>query len=677
MPTPLRQSPYILFLVLFCQAVLADTELSENSTIKDLLKYDLEDLMKLNVTTASRIPQTKDDAPAILTVVSEEEILNSGARDLIDVLRLVPGFDFGIDTGNMVGPMIRGNWAYEGGILILIDGLEMNERLFGTVQLGQRYPIDNIQRIEVMRGPGSVMYGGFARLGVINIITKGRTNNQNVKEKDELELTTRYGQTEKNYGHRGLSFYAGKNLSDDARLTFSGKASQAHRSDRVYTSIVGDSVSLAKTNQLENMLFNIGFQYKKDLSMRFILEDYNVEISDLMFTIPKQPTLMNFKSYLFDIKYGYDFTDALKLTFNFNYSYQIPWKNTVFIDTSYVNTNEISSSRYLGGARLDYALNKNIHITGGLDFSHEEFENLSTYDNNTPKFLPSYENISPYIESFIKTDWGNLTLGLRYDKHNIFQSNFSPRVAFTDTLGDFHYKLLYSNSFRTPTIGNYFLDSSHEIKPERTKNYEIELGYQLTKNLSLTSNAFYLSTKDKIIFGVVDNQAVQYNAHDKIETAGVETELRWKDDWGYLTFNHSYSQMINNFNDFKPIQQANNTLANSDMSLAFPAHKFTLNGHYQITPALSVNPSLIFTTSRYGYNDLDTQGNLVLHKYSPEVLGNVYFRYQDAFFKGLEIGLGVYNLFNTNQNFIQPYNGARAPLPGQSREVIFKVSYHL
>lgn len=675
MKSPLYKTAYVLFL--FCQTVFAET-IDFDKELADELKY----LKAEFVTIGSRMPRTKDDTPAILTIVSEKEILNSGARDLMDVLRLVPGFDFGIDMSNAVGPSIRGNFAYEGGILVLIDGLEMNERAFGTVQLGQNYPIDNIQRIEVMRSPGSIIYGGFARLGVVNIITKGAMNKATEldgdKKPDEFAITTRYGQTGKIYGHRGVSFYAGKNLSNDARITVSGKAVQAHRSDRVYTTVLGDSVNLANTNKLENMLFNIGFQYTKDLSMRFILDEYNIESSDSQsIFLPTRPSFITFKSALFNIKYAHDFSDAIKLSFNFNYSHQTPWTTTDFTSAGYVDNYKLSATRYSAGARLDYAVNEAIHITSGLDYTYEAFKKLTQYDTLTPNNLPNYNNIAPYIEGLIKTDWGNLTLGLRYDKHNTYESILSPRVAFTNTLGDFHYKLLYSQSFRTPNIGNYVFNLARDIKPERTKAYEIELGYQLTQNLSLTTNAFFLSTKGKFVYGVVNNQAMQYNAYDKIKTAGVETELRWKEQWGYLTFNHSYSQMINNADTFKPIAQASNTVVDSDKALAFPAHKFTLNAHYEITRSFSVNPSLILTTSRYGYNAMDAQGNLELHKYSPEILGNLYFRYQDALFKGFDVGIGVYNLFNIQQNYIQPYNYGHAPLPGQSREFIFKLSYQL
>ncbi len=686
--------PYsLLCLFFFCQTVFAQTQpagFDADIALTEELKYLKAEAEATNyISIASRFPQTTNAAPAILTVVTEKEILNSGARDLVDVLRLVPGFDFGAHLSNISGTMIRGNFAEEGGIALLIDGLEMNERISGTVQLGQYYPIDNIQRIEVMRGPGSVMYGGFARLGVINIITKGfknsnfyqhQTQKNTAKEKDEVAITARYGQMAKTYGHRGISFYAGKNLTDNARVTVSAKASQSNRSDKNYISASGETIALANVNKMEDLLFNVGFQYGNDLVMRFIFKDYANWSTDIGSLTHIPPSVSNFKSHQFDAKYKHDFSDNLRLSFNFNYSHQTPWDYDEFIDNAYNGFHYVTTTRYTGSARVDYAVNEAIHITNGLEFTHEEFETTKQKYNvypNLPEVLPIYENFTPYIEGLFKSDWGNLTLGLRYDKHNKFESNFAPRAAFTGEFGDFHYKLLYNNSFKTPTITTQLYSDMHILKPERTVSYEAEFSYQLTKTLSFATNAYYLSTKDKIVYGYDGVASLYQNAHKKIQSVGVESELRWKQDWGYVTFNHSYTQMLNNFKDYQPINQITGQLVNSDLALAFPAHKFTLNGHYEITPALSINPSLILTSSRYGYDTFDAQGNLTLRKYSPEVLGNLYFRYQNVLFKGLELGVGAYNIFNSNQRFVQPYNSAHPPLPGQSREFIFKISYQL
>ena len=104
------------------------------------------------------------DSPAVVTAVSADDIRSSGARDLMDVLLMVPGFFFGVDVQGTVGPGFRGLWGQEGKILLLIDGKEMNEQLYSTMQLGHEFPVELIERVEVVRGPGSVIYGGNAEL---------------------------------------------------------------------------------------------------------------------------------------------------------------------------------------------------------------------------------------------------------------------------------------------------------------------------------------------------------------------------------------------------------------------------------------------------------------------------------------------------------------------------------
>lgn len=78
----------------------------------------------------------------------------------MQVLQLIPGFDFGVDVEGIVGIGVRGNWAHEGKVLMLWDGLEMNEDLYSTLQFGGHYPVGQIKRIEIIRGPGSAIYGG-------------------------------------------------------------------------------------------------------------------------------------------------------------------------------------------------------------------------------------------------------------------------------------------------------------------------------------------------------------------------------------------------------------------------------------------------------------------------------------------------------------------------------------
>ena len=140
------------------------------------------------------------ESPGIITVLDREEIRASGARDLMELLQTVPGLDFGSDTNGVLGIGVRGNWGHDGKVLLLVDGLELNEPLYGTLQFGGHYPIGNVDRVEIVRGPGSAVYGGFAELAVIQVFSRAGADTGGVSGDLWLgrmagaDLTARQGQ---------------------------------------------------------------------------------------------------------------------------------------------------------------------------------------------------------------------------------------------------------------------------------------------------------------------------------------------------------------------------------------------------------------------------------------------------------------------------------------------------
>jgi len=135
--------------------------------------FQLEELMEVPVImSASQQAECLKSAASIVSTISGEELLNMGARDLIDALELIPGFNFGGIIFNTVGLGVRGVQADEGKLSVLLDGIILTEQRFGTTSFGSHFPVENIDRIEIIRGPGSILHGNFAELGVINIITK-------------------------------------------------------------------------------------------------------------------------------------------------------------------------------------------------------------------------------------------------------------------------------------------------------------------------------------------------------------------------------------------------------------------------------------------------------------------------------------------------------------------------
>ncbi len=653
-----------IVLIGICTVLSQPTIAAKRTDISELATLSIEDLLDMPISIASKNQGTMRDAPGIVTVVTEEEILNAGARDLIDVLRLVPGYDFGLWVSNQVSVGIRGSWASDGKVLLLVDGIEMNERRYASFEFGQHFPIDHIKRIEIIRGPGSVMYGGAAKLGVVNIITKQFEDLQGVS------LSASYGKMNDTTGHQQITAMAGERFGE-LEITALATKGKGHRSDQIYTDVYQKTVDMADTNELFPEYLNVNLIYK-EISAKIISDRYHMTDRDSFLKIRSSFNRKYFKTDVAELKYQTDLNANLKMNSSLSYMKQSPSEIKSGITGALLQQVLIDS--YTGKLNFTYTPTKALQIVAGGEFTQDKFE------GNLPRrSLPKMNNTTLFAESLYKTDFGNLTLGLRYDDPNVAKSDFAPRVGFTKIFDNYHVKLLYSKSFHSPTIENYNL--TPDIKSEKTDTYELELGYKINQSMSVVANLFNISSKDSIMFSTIPAtetspvKEIYLNA-DKIGTRGIETEFRWKDQKNYLTLNHSYYRATDSsIANFKIFDYQNNRTTTDKLFLGFPAHKVSLNANYQAMPKLFVNPSLVYYSSRYGYNAIDSNGKLVLNKYNSSVLTNVMVRYQDFLARNLDIGVGVHNLFNEDYKFIQPYNDGHAPLPDQSREIMFKVWY--
>jgi iron complex outermembrane recepter protein len=140
----------------------------------DLTGSSLEDLMNIQVTSVSRKEQSLSKAAGSIYVITQDDIRHSGATNVPDLLRMVPGVDVARINANSWAISIRGfNSRYSGKVLVLVDGRTVYTPLFSGVYWDQQtMPLENIERIEVIRGPGGTVWGANAMNGVINIISK-------------------------------------------------------------------------------------------------------------------------------------------------------------------------------------------------------------------------------------------------------------------------------------------------------------------------------------------------------------------------------------------------------------------------------------------------------------------------------------------------------------------------
>src|SRR5271163_606688 len=172
-PRRSRASPYWLVIFLLCLFVAAATAQKETT---DLGNASLEELGNVQVYSASKHLQSTSDAPSSVTIITAEEIQKYGYRNLADILRSVPGFYVTYDRDyTFVG--VRGfgrlgDWNSR--ILLLIDGHRINNNVLGQAMLGNEFlvDVDMIERVEIVCGPSSSLYGANAFFAVINVITR-------------------------------------------------------------------------------------------------------------------------------------------------------------------------------------------------------------------------------------------------------------------------------------------------------------------------------------------------------------------------------------------------------------------------------------------------------------------------------------------------------------------------
>ena len=165
--------------LLFAVACLATPAFCQQQLPPDLSQLSIEELMKVEVDTvygASKFQQKVTQAPAYVTIITDDEIRKYGYRTLAEVLRSVPGFFVDSDRNySYVG--VRGfsrPGDYSSGLLLLIDGHRTNDNVYDSPNFGTEFilDVDLIKRVEIIRGPASVLYGANAFFGVINVITK-------------------------------------------------------------------------------------------------------------------------------------------------------------------------------------------------------------------------------------------------------------------------------------------------------------------------------------------------------------------------------------------------------------------------------------------------------------------------------------------------------------------------
>ncbi len=652
----------LVIVITTANALKAQHETSTQPT-PDLSEMGLTELMNMEISIASVTKLTARESPGIVTVITQSDIKNSGAIDLQEVLALVPGFDFGVDVEGVVGIGIRGNWAHEGKVLMLIDGHEVNEGLYSTLQMGLHYPVANIERIEIIRGPGSAIYGGSAAYAVINIISQSANNFKGTSASlwNSMFKNTR--------ASSGIEMYAG-NTFKNGMFNISAGVSNGIRSDKTYTDVYNNSYDMADFSTIKNKYVNTLLNVR-GYNLQFMYNQHIINTRDAYDVIFTESYPSSFTSYHGNVSKKYFLAKKLSVTPTISYKHQTPW---CYTGPSYENEfvpYRLELDKYTANLQLNFDASRWLNLTGGAEYFSETARNKTgeMFLSTQTKKL-SQDNYSFFAQSLARTSVINFTAGCRYTHNMLYGSSFVPRAGITRAWDKFHIKALLSRAFRSPSIEN--MDLNTELKPETSTIVELEAGFIVSENMDIIINGFDILTKEPILYYYNEsgNEDDYINGY-RSGTKGFEVEVRHKSKNMYIAANYSFYSTKE-----KNVVANYEVPVNHDVMLAFPAHKAAVWGHVNITSVFNIYSSFLFKGPRYGIISYsDETGETEYKKFAPVYLFNIMLNCNKVFVKNFTVGAGVKNIFNANDVIIQPYNNLHAPLPGSSRQYCIKAAY--
>ncbi|RJR19246.1 MAG: TonB-dependent receptor [Nitrospiraceae bacterium] len=646
----------LLLTLLTCisNASAFDTAALQTETAEELLFFFEEE--ELVIATRSTIPVRK--APAIATVITAQEIRNMGARNTLDVLKTVPGFGVSTTEFNLKMLEVRGILTQlSEKVLFMIDSHRVNLHWNGSAlyQIVNTIPVENIKRIEVIRGPGSVLYGANAFVAVINIVTK------EAEDIKGIQLTAGGGSFDTEhynllYGHNGQKLKIMGSLdyydTDGARIRIEEDALTGTPFTKTpgTTRLGEEKTDLFLKASYGDLSFRGHYQQERNeqyIGMGYALTDESYH---------KQT------SYWLELDYNLNITNDLSSHIkihldNFRQEPHVKIMPDGFAGMfpSGMIGQPFLRNRSMGGElQVDYDIWDNNHLTAGAYYEKVKQYDVKHYTNFDPRVFPPVpvdlgpvQNVSSWANwnqdtkreiwaFYVQDEWEiidnlNLTAGLRHDHYSDFGDTTNPRVGIVWGFWEkADLKLLYGKAFRAPNFvelynrNNPVNVGNTDLKPEMITTYEASIGFKPARPFTVDLNYFYSDIQDLIIWNS-QSPAVHVNAGEA-KVNGIELVMTGKyTSENYWKLSYTYQDPEDS--------------ATGERLPYVPLHRASANINYGLTKYLNVHTDVLWTGER-SRPEGDTRDPVA--SYTTVDLALIL----KNFYRTLEIQGTVHNLFD-------------------------------
>nr|WP_315200845.1 TonB-dependent receptor [uncultured Flavobacterium sp.] len=629
-----RTTLFITFV--FCQIFFAQGRKKDSIHANELLE--------VMVITGTRTERVLSSLPLPMTIITSEEIAKTGATRLNEILTEQTGIILIPDESGFEGIQMQGLDATY--TMILIDGVPLVGRSAGVLDLS-RVSVGNIERIEIVKGASSALYGSEAMGGVINVITKK-------PKKDMLSGTLSYR-------------YAAFNTNDiNANIHWKKKKFSANLFANFYSS---DGYDLDKNTPLKNLekFYNYTIQpklyYDFSENLKLIVSNrfYNQKMNNV--------AIIDSGNYKGDAKEN-EWNSQIKLEHKWNskfYSeyelYATNYKNDSFLnDENNVLYDKTFYNQWLfrPEVRTTLAINDN-KLTAGIGLNYETLDR--TYFETNVKFNSQYIFVQ---YDYNPTQKWNILVGFRYDNHSEYASQFSPKLALNYKISDnFSLKGSVGYGYKAPDFRQLYFDFTNpsvgytvlgynvaedglnqlgaegqilkrvdgisfdsRLNAESSVNFNFGTFYKRNK-LKLDVNAFYNLINNLIDTRVVAQKNNSQNVFSyfnvsEVFTYGVEFNSTYNFtkeftvSLGYQYLTAKDKSVVDNFENHQYIRNSELQtikINKSDYFGLYNRSKHTANIKMAYTiPKIKTDINLrVFYRSKYGM--YDTNGNQILDKY--------------------------------------------------------------